>query len=80
MRVAQFISTLGLSLLLYCTFSLAQPSSSDKYELNDNHFHLTNYIQQGIDIHDFLKLMGTKVGRVALFGIPAAGVVMSEFR
>ena len=69
-RVAQFISTLGLSLLLYCTFSLAQPSSSDKYELNDSHFHLTNYIQQGIDIHDFLKLMGTKVGRVALFGIP----------
>jgi hypothetical protein len=39
-------------------------------ELNDVHFHLTNYIQQGTDIHDFLNIMGTKVGRVALFGIP----------
>ena len=40
------------------------------YVVNDSHFHLTNYVQQGTDIHDFLKIMGTKVGRVALFGIP----------
>src|SRR5262249_48867991 len=40
------------------------------FELNDTHFHLTNYVQQGTDIHDFLKIMGAKVGRVALFGIP----------
>ena len=66
----QFASRLGLSLLLYCTFSVAQPSSSDTIELNDTHFHLTNYIQEGTDIHEFLKIMGTKVGRVALFGIP----------
>lgn len=39
-------------------------------EFNDTHFHLTNYIQEGTDIHDFLTIMGTKVGRVALFGIP----------
>src|ERR1700755_3224761 len=37
---------------------------------NDSHFHLTNYIQEGTDIHDFVKIMDTKVGRVALFGIP----------
>ena len=40
------------------------------YQFNDTHFHLTNYIQEGVDIHDFLKLMGDDVGRVALFGIP----------
>jgi predicted TIM-barrel fold metal-dependent hydrolase len=40
------------------------------YEVNDAHLHLTNYIQEGTDIHDFLKVMGTKVGRVAIFGIP----------
>ena len=40
------------------------------YELNDNHFHLTNYIQEGTNIKDFVKIMGDKVGRVALFGIP----------
>jgi hypothetical protein len=36
----------------------------------DAHFHLTNYIQQGIDVHDFLKIMGNRVGRSTLFGIP----------
>jgi hypothetical protein len=41
-----------------------------RYELNDGHLHLTNYIQEGTDIREFLKIMGTKVGRVALFGIP----------
>jgi hypothetical protein len=40
------------------------------YELNDSHFHLTNYIQEGTNIKDFLNMMGSKVGRVALFGIP----------
>jgi predicted TIM-barrel fold metal-dependent hydrolase len=40
------------------------------YVVDDSHFHLTNYVQHGTDIHDFLKIMGTKVGRVALFGIP----------
>ena len=40
------------------------------YDVNDSHFHLTNYIQKGTEIHEFLKIMGDKVGRVALFGIP----------
>jgi predicted TIM-barrel fold metal-dependent hydrolase len=51
----------------------SQPGTASQavpYELNDSHFHLTNYIQQGTDIHDFLKIMGAKVGRVAIFGIP----------
>jgi hypothetical protein len=39
-------------------------------EFYDSHFHLTNYIQQGIDVHDFLKIMATRVGRSTLFGIP----------
>jgi predicted TIM-barrel fold metal-dependent hydrolase len=39
-------------------------------QFNDSHFHLTNYVQQGIDVHDFLKIMGTRVGRSTLFGIP----------
>jgi len=44
--------------------------SATGFLFNDSHFHLTNYIQEGIDIHDFLKIMGNKAGRVALFGIP----------
>src|SRR5262245_11416601 len=39
-------------------------------EFYDSHFHLTNYIQQGIDVRDYLKIMGTRVGRSTLFGIP----------
>jgi len=48
----------------------AGAKQGDAYELNDTHFHLTNYIQEGTNIHDFVKIMGAKVGRVALFGIP----------
>ncbi len=48
----------------------AQPRATPAYQFNDSHFHLTNYVQEGVDIHDFLKIMGNDVGRVALFGIP----------
>lgn len=44
--------------------------TSDSSLFYDSHFHLTNYVQKGIDIHKFLSLMGTKVGRSTLFGIP----------
>jgi hypothetical protein len=37
---------------------------------NDSHFHLTNYVQQGIDVRQFLKIMGNRVSRSTLFGIP----------
>jgi amidohydrolase family protein len=39
-------------------------------QFDDSHFHLTNYIQEGTDIRDFLRLMGTRVPRSTLFGIP----------
>lgn len=59
-----------LVLFLISSYSASSQSTPDEPEINDVHFHLTNYIQQGTDIHDFLAIMGTKVGRVALFGIP----------
>jgi Amidohydrolase len=48
----------------------AAAAQTPTYEFNDSHFHLTNYIQEGTDIRDFLKIMGSKAGRVAIFGIP----------
>ena len=39
-------------------------------QFNDSHFHLTNYIQQGITPQAFLHIMGSRVGRSTLFGIP----------
>jgi hypothetical protein len=52
------------------TLLLAAALAAPAYELNDAHFHLTNYVQQGTDVREFLKIMGTKVGRSTLFGIP----------
>jgi predicted TIM-barrel fold metal-dependent hydrolase len=37
---------------------------------NDVHFHLTNYVQKGPDARQFLDMVGNKVGRIAMFGIP----------
>ena len=68
-RMVRFASGSLIPLILWSSLAAAQ-SKPDQPELNDVHFHLTNYIQEGTDIHDFLKIMGTKVGRVALFGIP----------
>ena len=53
-----------------CISAWTTNAQSHAYELNDSHFHLTNYIQEGTNIKDFLNIMGDKVGRVALFGIP----------
>jgi hypothetical protein len=40
------------------------------YLFNDSHFHLTNYIQEGISAKRFLEIMGNNTGRSTLFGIP----------
>jgi hypothetical protein len=50
--------------------SHAQLQPSPQGQFNDSHFHLTNYIQQGITPREFLKIMGTRVERSTLFGIP----------
>jgi len=68
--MAEVALRLVVSFVLWCSPVTAQSHPSERPELNDVHFHLTNYIQQGSNIHDFLNMMGSKVGRVALFGIP----------
>jgi predicted TIM-barrel fold metal-dependent hydrolase len=45
-------------------------AQADGYLFNDSHFHLTNYIQEGVTAKEFLKTMGDKVSRSTLFGIP----------
>ena len=42
--------------------------ASAKY--SDSHFHLTNYVQEGTEIKDYVRMMGTAVCRSTLFGIP----------
>jgi predicted TIM-barrel fold metal-dependent hydrolase len=46
-------------------------AADDGYLFNDSHFHLTNYVQKGTDVHKYVtQIMGNKVGRSTLFGIP----------
>lgn len=56
--------------MLFAVVSIAAAQVPVTPEFDDVHFHLTNYIQRGTDIHTFLRIMGNKVGRVAIFGIP----------
>ena len=39
-------------------------------EFSDVHFHLTNYVQEGTEVRDFLRIMGKRAVRSTLFGIP----------
>jgi hypothetical protein len=50
--------------------SLAGQTAAADQQFHDSHFHLTNYIQRGITARQFLDIMGTRVGRSTLFGIP----------
>src|SRR5437899_7879052 len=73
LQVSERWIALVVASLLWISSAMAMAqvaSSSEELLVNDAHFHLTNYIQEGADINEFLKIMGNKVGRVALFGIP----------
>ena len=59
----QVSAALALLLAGFANTSAAQ-------DFNDSHFHLTNYIQEGISLPEFLNIMGNRTGRAAVFGIP----------
>jgi hypothetical protein len=74
-KTARYLAALAgaLALVLFWAGPLraqAPAGASSGYLIHDGHVHLTNYIQEGPDIHDFLKVMGDKVGRAVLFGLP----------
>jgi hypothetical protein len=48
--------------------SPAASATADQF--NDSHFHLTNYVQEGTDVHKYIEIMGNRVRRSTLFGIP----------
>src|SRR5579864_6460990 len=66
-----YIPVVLISLVAQTRITVGQQSTpTDKYLFNDSHFHLTNYIQEGITAKRFLEIMGDKAGRSTLFGIP----------
>ena len=49
---------------------IAQDQPAPEYLYNDSHFHLTNYVQEGTDLGDYVEMMGNTVRRSTVFGIP----------
>ena len=51
--------------------SAAQVDAAEPVPLfNDVHFHLSDYVQRGITAREYFDMVGDRVGRVAMFGIP----------
>jgi len=65
------LTILAIALLMLSVGAVGRQAESGPSDaFNDSHFHLTNYVQQGIDVRQYLKIMGTRVSRSTLFGIP----------
>jgi amidohydrolase family protein len=64
----RLLGALAVSLAGLASSAAAQTTAA--CEFSDSHFHLTNYIQEGLTAAEFLKVMGTRVCRSTLFGIP----------
>jgi hypothetical protein len=69
-RRALSAGALGFFALALLGGGEAAAKSPQTCDFNDSHFHLTNYVQEGPPVSDLLKLMGTRVCRSTLFGIP----------
>ncbi len=59
----------AVAILAGCTLWVS-PAPAEEVDFHDAHFHIANYVQRGIGLSDLLEIMGDRVGRVALFGIP----------
>jgi len=66
--VRVFACTIATALVAAGARTAFAQASGCKY--SDSHFHLTNYVQRGITAQEFLRIMGDRVGRSTLFGIP----------
>jgi predicted TIM-barrel fold metal-dependent hydrolase len=69
-KVFSVLTFVAISTCVFSQTKLPVSAAKSNYLFNDSHFHLTNYIQEGTDIKKFLEIMGDKVGRSSLFGIP----------
>src|SRR5205814_1500139 len=69
-RTATLLAGTAALLCLAAQPARVSGQADNPNEFYDSHFHLTNYVQQGITPRQFLQIMGTRVGRSTLFGIP----------
>jgi predicted TIM-barrel fold metal-dependent hydrolase len=69
-KTAILMGSLAVLTLAARSFSQNVTGAEPVFEFNDAHVHLTDYIQEGPSIRDYLNIMGTTTGRSVLFGIP----------
>jgi hypothetical protein len=71
-RLLLAFAAVSLAVAGFVVFPVSRVAAQadDPQSFDDSHFHLTNYIQEGITARDFLKIMGSRVPRSTLFGIP----------
>jgi Amidohydrolase len=76
LRLARSLRTRWAVLAIAVALAVLGPTAADTsqtgsgYLFDDSHFHLTNYVQTGTDIHRYIRMMGHRIGRSTLFGIP----------
>ena len=79
-RNLQFSFKIFYALLLLLALSaliITKAQSNDKYLFHDSHFHITNYVQEGIEMEFYVdSIMGDKVGRSTVFGLPVAAAMV----
>lgn len=73
--MASVLRPISLTVLVFVGASflnaqIKQAETPNGCLFNDSHFHLTNYVQKGTDVRKYLEIMGDKVCRSTLFGIP----------
>jgi predicted TIM-barrel fold metal-dependent hydrolase len=59
----------ALALTLPVTLAKERPAPPS-YVYSDAHFHLTNYVQEGTDLRDYVAMMDGVVKRSTVFGLP----------
>ena len=73
-NASHFGGTIYLSLFLFLslgTMVITNAQANDKYLFHDSHFHITNFIQEGIEMEFYVdSIMGDKIGRSTVFGLP----------
>jgi hypothetical protein len=60
----------GISLAQGLAAAAPGEAASENPRFNDAHFHLTNYVQEGPSMSDYVGMMGKPIGRSTVFGLP----------
>ena len=71
MKASRTLVVAALAIVAGSAFAADEAKAPDGYLFSDAHFHLTNYVQKGTDMGRYVReIMGDKVGRSTVFGIP----------